>query len=265
MTLGQRIQELRRQKSWSQENLGERLGVSRQAISRWEMDGAVPEVDKLMAMARLFGVSLDQLLQGEEPQEQTQKTESKPGNDHKMVRLLAITCALLTLVSVLSLVTTLYFRHQVMAIIDPPAPPDRPVTAVEYAIVPDYDTRTYDLVLEMAAEDKKALKGWDVTLRITTMYKPGGKYGGLEPWEYEQEIRFKNGKASLHLEDLPFYFQRSVGMVLTYVKEEGRDTLEGLQPILSIKPTTIDKDWELWEDKEFYGQIPVENPGLLEG
>ena len=45
MTLGQRIQELRKQKGLSQEGLGEKLGVSRQAVSRSEMDGAVPEVD----------------------------------------------------------------------------------------------------------------------------------------------------------------------------------------------------------------------------
>ena len=62
MTLGQRIQELRKQNNLSQEALGEKLGVSRQAISRWEMDGAVPEVDKLIAMSKLFGISLDELL-----------------------------------------------------------------------------------------------------------------------------------------------------------------------------------------------------------
>ena len=65
MTLGQRIQELRKQHNLSQEALGEKLGVSRQAISRWEMDGAIPEVDKLIAMGKLFGVSLNDLLQVE--------------------------------------------------------------------------------------------------------------------------------------------------------------------------------------------------------
>ncbi len=65
MTLGQRIQELRKQHNLSQEALGEKLGVSRQAISRWEMDGAVPEVDKLIAMSRLFHLTVGQLL-GEE-------------------------------------------------------------------------------------------------------------------------------------------------------------------------------------------------------
>ena len=67
MTLGQRIQELRKQNNLSQEALGEKLGVSRQAISRWEMDGAVPEVDKLIAMGRLFGVDLNSLLQVAQP------------------------------------------------------------------------------------------------------------------------------------------------------------------------------------------------------
>ena len=67
MTLGQRIQELRKQSSLSQEALGEKLGVSRQAVSRWEMDGAVPEVDKLIAMGRLFGVDLNDLLQVAQP------------------------------------------------------------------------------------------------------------------------------------------------------------------------------------------------------
>ncbi len=72
MTLGQRIQALRRSMDLSQEGLGERLGVSRQAISKWEADAAVPEIDKLIALAKLFGVSLDELLgvetaPGEEP------------------------------------------------------------------------------------------------------------------------------------------------------------------------------------------------------
>ena len=67
MTLGQRIQELRKQLDLSQEALGEKLGVSRQAVSRWEMDGAVPEVDKLIALSRLFGVDLNDLLQVDQP------------------------------------------------------------------------------------------------------------------------------------------------------------------------------------------------------
>lgn len=62
LTLGQRIAECRKRLGLSQEALGEKLGVSRQAISKWEADGAVPEVDKLIGMSRLFGVSVGWLL-----------------------------------------------------------------------------------------------------------------------------------------------------------------------------------------------------------
>lgn len=67
MTLGQRIQEYRKAAGLSQEALGEELGVSRQAVSKWESDGGVPELDTLIAMSRRFGVTLGALLGVEEP------------------------------------------------------------------------------------------------------------------------------------------------------------------------------------------------------
>ena len=78
MKLGQKIQTLRHDAGLSQEGLGEKLGVSRQAISKWEADGAVPEVDKLIALSRLFEVNLHDLLQvegtsREEPEESGQQ------------------------------------------------------------------------------------------------------------------------------------------------------------------------------------------------
>lgn len=66
LTMGQRIAERRKMLSLSQEGLGERTGVSRQAISKWESDAAVPEIDKLIALSRLFGVSVGWLLGVEE-------------------------------------------------------------------------------------------------------------------------------------------------------------------------------------------------------
>lgn len=67
MTLGQRIQAHRNRLGLSQEGLGDKLGVSRQAVSKWEADGAVPDTDKLIALSKLFGITLNQLLQVEEP------------------------------------------------------------------------------------------------------------------------------------------------------------------------------------------------------
>lgn len=77
MTLGQRIQELRKQRGMSQEALGDALGVSRQAVSKWEGDNGIPELDTLIAMSRLFEVTVGQLLGVEEPVEQ----KSEAAND----------------------------------------------------------------------------------------------------------------------------------------------------------------------------------------
>ena len=67
MTLGQRIQELRKGLGLSQEELGEKMGVSRQAISKWEGDQTIPELDKLIALSKLFGLTVGQLLGVEQP------------------------------------------------------------------------------------------------------------------------------------------------------------------------------------------------------
>lgn len=66
-TLGGRIQAGRKAAGLSQEALGERLGVSRQAVSKWEADAAVPELENLIAMSRIFGVTIGALLGVEPP------------------------------------------------------------------------------------------------------------------------------------------------------------------------------------------------------
>ena len=68
MTLGQRIQAERKRLGLSQEALGEQLGVSRQSIYKWESDTVLPEVEKLIALSRMFSVSVGWLL-GEEDAE----------------------------------------------------------------------------------------------------------------------------------------------------------------------------------------------------
>ena len=66
MTLGEHIQALRKDGGLSQEELGEKLGVARQSVSKWEADATIPELDKHIAMSKLFGVSLGALLGLEE-------------------------------------------------------------------------------------------------------------------------------------------------------------------------------------------------------
>ena len=66
MTVGQRIAQKRKELSLSQEALGERLGVSRQAIYKWESDATLPDIEKLIALSKIFGVSVGWLLGVEE-------------------------------------------------------------------------------------------------------------------------------------------------------------------------------------------------------
>ena len=62
MMLSEKITILRKQKGWSQEELAERLEVTRQSVSKWESAGAVPDIPKILQMSELFGVSTDYLL-----------------------------------------------------------------------------------------------------------------------------------------------------------------------------------------------------------
>ena len=65
MILADKIAEERKKNGWSQEELANQLGVSRQAVSKWESAGAVPDLQRILQMSELFGVSTDYLLKDE--------------------------------------------------------------------------------------------------------------------------------------------------------------------------------------------------------
>ena len=65
MTLGEKITALRKQQGWSQDELAERLDVSRQSVSKWEGGLAAPEIEKLLRLSEVFSVSCDYLMKDE--------------------------------------------------------------------------------------------------------------------------------------------------------------------------------------------------------
>ena len=74
MTLGEKIAKQRKELNYTQEQLADILGVSRQSISKWESDIAYPETDKLIKMGKLFDCSMDYLLN----EDITEKQDIKP-------------------------------------------------------------------------------------------------------------------------------------------------------------------------------------------
>lgn len=96
--IANRLVNLRKTNNYSQEALAEKLGISRQAVSKWERAEASPDTDNLILLARLYGISLDDLLQTDEeipkrePEEEKnntsyEKDEEKKGSDYVNISL----------------------------------------------------------------------------------------------------------------------------------------------------------------------------------
>lgn len=77
MNIADRIQYLRKQKGLSQEELADKVGVSRQAVSKWESEQSTPDVEKIIIMSDLFEVTTDYILKGIEPVSVTSRTTIK--------------------------------------------------------------------------------------------------------------------------------------------------------------------------------------------
>lgn len=85
MRFAENLMALRKQRGWSQEELGGRIGVTRQTVSKWEVGQSTPELEKLVELSRLFGISIDRLVGLKEleerggPWEEPKKTaEARP-------------------------------------------------------------------------------------------------------------------------------------------------------------------------------------------
>lgn len=112
MTLGENIARLRAEKRLSQGDLADALGVSRQSVSKWETDASVPELDKLVRLSELFGVTLDRLVKGEaadeEPKQEVPPPVTAEGTHHiPLARMVA--GGVLLSVGLLGLLTVLFF------------------------------------------------------------------------------------------------------------------------------------------------------------
>lgn len=79
--LSERIYKFRRKSGLSQEQLAEKIGVSRQAISKWESGTSKPEIEKLLALSECFNISLDELVKDEVAKQETSEVPQKSEED----------------------------------------------------------------------------------------------------------------------------------------------------------------------------------------
>ena len=78
MNLGEKLFELRKEKNLSQEEVADKLNVTRQTVSKWETNQSTPDFDKIVPLCELFGISTEELLTGKKPDINTvQKQEEK--------------------------------------------------------------------------------------------------------------------------------------------------------------------------------------------
>ena len=142
MELGEKLAALRKQRGLSQMDAAEALGVSRQAVSRWEVGASAPGMDNLLALSKLYGVSLDTLVGDAEPgaapeaEPKAPGAETAPGTQEAEAQLGAALAAVLL---VAALLVGLYWgRHN--------APPtDRTEEGIPIVDIEDLEGRRIDL------------------------------------------------------------------------------------------------------------------------
>lgn len=145
MKLEERLTALRKEKGLSQLELAEALGVSRQAVSRWEVGASAPGMENLLALSRLYGVPLDELVGGParaaEPEAEPNARAAELVCARRLNRALAAALAAVLLAAVLlaaALLAWLYWgRHS-------PAPTDRTEEGIPIIDVEDMEGERID-------------------------------------------------------------------------------------------------------------------------
>ena len=102
MTFGEKLSNLRREKNYTQEQLAEILGVSRQSISKWESDIAYPETDKLIALGKLLECSMDYLLKEEVTEKGT--IENYKYKVQKILKIAGVIFGVVLAIDIISLI-----------------------------------------------------------------------------------------------------------------------------------------------------------------
>ena len=111
MNLGKNIYKYRTQKNLSQGDLADALDVSRQSVSKWENNNAVPDLERLVKMAALFEITLDELVTGKKPEPEVIPLPAPAAPVQKLFSVRMVLGILLFLMAGLIVVLSFFFAH----------------------------------------------------------------------------------------------------------------------------------------------------------
>ena len=115
MELGKQIYELRRKANLSQEQLAEKVGVSRQTISKWELGETAPDIKQAQVLSQVFGVSLDELTGNDTKEviyEKVSNTEKLAGLIIKIIKIWGIIILACLIIAVIGIILFGYVREE---------------------------------------------------------------------------------------------------------------------------------------------------------
>ena len=100
MKFSEKLMSLRKSKGWSQDEFAQKLGVTRQTVSKWELDQTAPDMNKLIEMSKLFGISLDELVNDIENanSENTYKESAVEKNNKKIAIIIFVIGIIIALI-----------------------------------------------------------------------------------------------------------------------------------------------------------------------
>ena len=161
MKFNEKLIKLRKENAYSQEDLAEKLNVTRQTISKWESDQSKPDMETLITMSKLFNVSLEELTNDES--ELNEATKVKNGNKKNTLKtVLIILLVIIGTISIIGFVTMSLFFNK------------------SKEIIKDNGELVYDIFDKMVVKEWKLRKKWiskikkkekHLTMHLTTFFK----------------------------------------------------------------------------------------------